>query len=220
MRRLAPCLFALVACGAPSGHAQPTAEPPRPTETEARAESRPAAPRCVAEPYRTHGTAVGCQALGFVAVLPGRGWSLRESVPGAPRVLLAAELSPYLQMAVMARPPGDEPVDADAVLMDLYARAAESARARGHELTAPELGESRPNRPTLTYEARDLVVDGQAYRSLHVWTTAQRPDGLRLAYHLSWTGPAERVDPELALTMQATTAAFVLVDDDGRAIAD
>jgi hypothetical protein len=221
MRRLAPCLFVLVACGAPSGHAHPASEPPpRVADAQPEAEPRPAAPRCVAEPYRTHGTAVGCGALGFVAVLPGRGWSLRESVPDAPRVILAAELSPYLQMAIMARAPEDGSEDPSVVLMDLYTRAAEGALAGGHELTPPELGESRPNRPTLTYEVRDLVVDGQPFRSLHVWTTARRPDGARLDYHLSWTGPVESVDPDLPRTMEATTAAFVLIGQDGRAIAD
>jgi hypothetical protein len=216
LRRAALWLLALVACGAPAGHAQPTP-------------ARPSAPRCQAEPYRTQGTAIGCQSLGFVAVIPGRGWSLRESVPGAPRVLLAARLAPYFQLAIMAGAPrGDSAGGAGAnagatslaVLRGLYARAAESARDQGLELTPAELGESRPNRPTLGYEVRGLTVEGQPYRSLHVWTSARRSDGLRLDYHLSWTGPATRFDPELPETLQASTAAFVLVDEQGHAIPD
>jgi hypothetical protein len=216
-RRLAPWLFALVACGAPEGHAQPTPPAPAP------------APRCQTEPYRSQGTAIGCPDLGFVAVLPGRGWSLRESVANAPRVVLSAELAPYFQMAVMAGASRVSSTGASrasggatsvAVLQGLYERAAESARAQGLELTPAELGESRTNRPTLMYEVRGLTVGGQPYRSLHVWTSARRPDGVRLDYHLSWTGPADRFDPELPETLAAATAAFVLVDRGGHAIAD
>jgi hypothetical protein len=225
VRRFAPWLLVLVACGAPAARpaaAEPTtASPPAAAGPTPDTSPAPRAPLCQAEPYRTHGTAIGCPSLGFVSVLPGRGWSLTETVPDAPRVVLAAELAPYFHMAVMTDAESAAGArSTEAVLTDLYARAAESARAQGLALTPPERGESRPNRPTLTYEVRDLAVDGQPYRSLHVWTSAVRPDGTRLDYHVSWTGPADRFDPELPETLEATTAAFVLLDAAGNALED
>lgn len=161
-----------------------------------------------------------CPSLGFIAVLPGRGWTFRESVPGLPRVLFAARLGRSFHVAVSSAASDGAPRDASKVLRDLYRRAAQGGRSRGLALTPPELGLSRPNRPTLAYEATGAIVNGQPQRSVHIWTCAWRGDGQRLEYHASWTGPSSAYDADLPETLLAMTAGFVLVDRSGRAIAD
>ncbi len=180
-----------------------------------------AARDCGAEPYRERGTAVACPRRGFVALLPGRGWTVRDAVPGAPRVRLDARLAPYFHVAVSAAestPSGGAPPAPAAVLADLYARARAGSASRGVVLGPPTYGESRPNRPTVAYETEGLTVNGVPHRSAHVWTYGDRPGGERLVYHASWTGPADVYDPDLPATLEAMAAGFVLLDAAGEAI--
>ncbi len=182
-----------------------------------------AGPACAAENYGQHGSFVRCPSLGFVAVLPGRGWTVREAVPGSPRVIFAARHGRSFNVAVSTADPAGATAtatDPPTILRELYARAAAASRARGIELTPPDLGESRPFRPTLSYEARAISVNGEPHRSVHVWTYAGRPAGGRLVYHASWTGPEADYDRDLPETLLAMTAGFVLVDATGRPLAE
>lgn len=196
MQRFPPFLLALAALIGACAH--PAARTAR--------DSSYAAHRCEVRTVQgKQVTEVVSRRDGYSVVLPGADWKLHcgrsVALDGSSKGPLHASV---LTVEVV------DPVDSRAFLRWLYSESADDTRKHGLDVSKPSLV-MIDDAPVLSYEVVGANVDGTDLRILHAFTARQRPDGTIYTFHVSWIGPAQSFEPEVAPGLRRLATSFHLL---------
>lgn len=142
---------------------------------------------------------------GYSVLLPGDDWNLRCGR----NVALEGSSTGPLHASILTMEVVDE-VDSRAFLRWLYSESADDTRKHGLKVSKPSLVEIDDSL-VLSYEVVGVTVDGTDLRILHAFTARQRPDGTIYTFHVSWVGPAESFEPEVAPGLRRLATTFHLL---------